>query len=78
MKITRYGSLIFTEKTIQLDGWAVLPELDDPKDATPEQMLLETVIPFAQKKMNEAIMANLKRISKEKKAANPTTVTGSN
>ena len=73
MKINKVGMVIITENAIRVEGWLMEPEVDDPKDATHEQMLLEVVIPWAQKKMNAAILENLQRISRERKAAqNPT------
>jgi hypothetical protein len=68
MKIAKHGVVILTDHGVKVEGWLVTPEPDDPKDATQEQMLLEVVIPWAQKKLNEAILQNLKRISAEKKA----------
>jgi hypothetical protein len=76
MKIARYGVVILTENAVKAEGWLMTPEATDPPDATEEQMLLETVIPWAQKKMNEAILNNFRRISAEKKAANLTTTSG--
>ena len=73
MKINKVGMVIITENAIRVEGWLMDPEATDPKEATPEQMVLETVIPWAQKKMNAAILENLQRISRERKAAqNPT------
>ena len=68
MIVTKYGTVTLTEGPVKIEGWEVQPELNDPTDATPEQMLLEVVIPWAQKKLNAAILANLQRVSKEKKA----------
>ena len=75
MKITRYGHVILTPETVRVEGWLVERESTDPpeSEATNEQMLLEVAIPWAQKRLNDAVMQNLRRISKEKKAAqNPT------
>ena len=60
MKIIQYGAVIITKKDISVEGWLLEPEESDPVDATPEQMVLEVVIPWAQKRMNEAIMKNLR------------------
>jgi hypothetical protein len=75
MKIEKYGVVILTQNAIKVEGWQVERERSDPpeSEATHEQLLLETVIPWAQKKMNTAIMENLRRISKEIKEKNPTT-----
>jgi hypothetical protein len=69
MKIEKYGTVIIGEGPIKIDGWLVKPELTDPPEATPEQMLLEVVIPWAQKKLNAAILSELQRVSTQKKAA---------
>ena len=71
MKIITYGVVILTEAKVQVEGWSVQREDTDPpeSEATNEQMLLEVVIPWAQKKLNEAILQNLQRISREHKAA---------
>ena len=69
MKIRTYGKVIIGEGPIQFEGWNVEQELTDPPEATPEQMLLEVAIPWAQKKMNDAIAQELLRISKLRKAA---------
>ncbi len=79
MKVIKHGIVILTEKAVRVEGWQVERELTDPplEEASTEQLLLEIAIPFAQKKLNEAILQNLRRISKEKKAAqNLTTKTG--
>ena len=70
MMVTKYGVVIFTATDIKVEGWEVQREITDPplSEASPEQMLLEVVIPWAQKKLNAAIMQNLQRISNEKKA----------
>jgi hypothetical protein len=74
MKIVKHGAVTFTEGPVRVEGWVVERELTDPplSEATNEQLVLEVAIPWAQKKLNEAIMTNLRRISKEKKAQNPT------
>jgi hypothetical protein len=75
MKINQYGVVILTPRDIKVEGWLVERELTDPpeSEATTEQLLLEVVIPWAQKKLNAAILQNLQRISKEiKEAKNPT------
>lgn len=69
MKIAKYGKVIIDEGPIKFEGWLMTPEPTDSPDATPEQMLLEVVIPWAQKKMNAAILSELQRVSKQKKAA---------
>jgi hypothetical protein len=69
MKINRYGVVILTEAKVQVEGWLVEKEASDPAEATTEQMLLEVAIPWAQKKLNDAIGQNLQRISREHKAA---------
>ena len=79
MKVIKHGIVILTEKAVRVEGWRVERELTDPplEEASTEQLLLEIAIPFAQKKLNEAILQNLQRISKEKKTAqNPTTIKG--
>lgn len=81
MKIITVGRVILTPYDIKFEGWNVQRESTDPplSEATNEQMVLEVAIPWAQKKMNEAILQNLQRISREKKAVqNPTTITGGN
>jgi len=75
MKIIKHGVVILTESQVRVEGWQVEREITDPSldEATHEQMLLEVAIPWAQKKLNGAILQNLQRISQEKKAAiNPT------
>ena len=75
MIIRRYGMVILTQHDIEFEGWLVERELTDPpeSEASHEQLLLEVAIPWAQKKMNAAILENLQRISKDIKAAkNPT------
>ena len=74
MKVTKFGVVILTETGVRVEGWQVEREITDPpiEEATHEQMLLEVAVPWAQKKLNEAIYQNLKRISQEKKAQNPT------
>jgi hypothetical protein len=80
MKITKFGSVTLTEHSVQVEGWQVERELTDPpiEEATHEQMLLEVAIPWAQKKLNGAILQNLRRISQEKKAEQNPTTTGAN
>lgn len=70
MKIIQYGVVILSQNDIKVEGWNVQRELSDPpeSEASHEQILLETVIPWAQKKMNAAILQNLQRISKDIKA----------
>jgi hypothetical protein len=75
MKIVNHGVVIISKQDIRVEGWLVTRESTDPpeSEATHEQLVLETVIPWAQKKMNAAILQNLQRISKDIKAAkNPT------
>ncbi len=74
MKVTKFGVVILTETGVRVEGWQVEREITDPppEEATNEQMLLEVAVPWAQKKLNEAIYQNLKRISQEKKSQNPT------
>lgn len=69
MKITQHGAVIISEEGIQVQGWQVEPEPTGSPEATHEQMLLETVIPWAQNRMNTAILAELNRIRKARKAA---------
>ncbi len=73
MKILTHGTVLLTEGQIRVEGWLVERELTDPplSEATNEQLVLEVAIPWAQKKLNAAIMENLRRISNEKKAGNP-------
>ena len=80
MKIIKHGKVILTEGPVLVEGWEVERELTDPpiEEASHEQMLLEVVIPWAQRKLNSAILQNLRRISKEKKAAQNPTETGVN
>lgn len=72
--VIKHGIVILTEKAVRVEGWQVERELTDPplEEASTEQLLLEIAIPFAQKKLNEAILQNLRRISKEKAQQNPT------
>ena len=73
MRIIKHGVVILTEQGVKVEDWVVERENSDPVDATPEQMLLEVVVPWAQHKLNEAIGQNLQRISKSRKATkNPT------
>ena len=67
MKIVTVGAVILTENKIAVEGWRVTREDTDPplSEATNEQLLLEVAIPWAQKKLNDAILQNLRRISKE-------------
>jgi len=69
MKINRYGVVILTATKVQVEGWQVEREPSDPADATNEQLLLEVAIPWAQHKLNDAIMGELRKISKLRKAA---------
>lgn len=69
MKIAKVGQVIIGEGPIQFNGWVMTPEPTDPPEATPEQMLLETAIPWAQKRLNAAIMQELKRVGKARRAA---------
>lgn len=69
MKVIQYGSVVLTPGPVKVEDWVVEREDSDPAEATNEQLLLEVAIPWAQKKMNAAILENLQRISKEKKAA---------
>jgi hypothetical protein len=84
MKINQVGHVILTPNKVLVEGWLVEREPSDPPEteATNEQMLLEVAIPWAQKKLNEAIGQNLRRISKEIKAQDeqksPTAFGGSN
>ena len=61
MKIVKYGTVTVTDGPIKVEGWLVEPEASDPEDATPEQMLLASVITWARKKFdteaNKAILA---------------------
>jgi hypothetical protein len=72
VKIIEYGTVILTRKDIRVEGWLMEPEASDPAYATSEQVLLEVVIPWAQKRMNEAIMKNLIHNQAVAKAQNPT------
>lgn len=77
MKIVKHGIVILTEGPVRVEGWLVERELTDPPliEATNEQLVLEVAIPWAQKKLNAAILQNLQRISQEKKAEqNPTSL----
>jgi hypothetical protein len=67
MRIIKHGVVILTEAKVQVEGWSVQREDTDPpeSEATNEQLLLEVAIPWAQKKLNDAILQNLRRISKE-------------
>jgi hypothetical protein len=78
MRVVKYGVVILTEAKVQVEGWLVEKEESDPAEATTEQMLLEVAIPWAQKKLNAAILQNLQRISKEIKSAQNPTETGLN
>lgn len=80
MKVKRVGTVTFTETTIKVEDWILIPEASDPQDATPEELLLEVAIPWAQKKLRDAMTEALQEVSRKRKAAlsNPTTVTGSN
>lgn len=69
MKINQYGTVTLTRGEVQVSGWLVERESTDPADATAEELLLETAITWAQGKMNDAIMGNLRRISKMRKDA---------
>lgn len=69
MKITKYGIVVLTEGRVQVEGWQVEREDSDPTDATDEQLLLEVAIPWAQAKLNDAIMGELRKISKLRQAA---------
>ena len=64
MIIRKYGVVILTEGKIQVEGWLVERTASDPDEATNEQLLLEVAIPWAQKKLNDAIMGELRKISK--------------
>lgn len=76
MKIAKYGIVILSEQRVQVEGWLVTKEDSDPVEATTEQMLLEVAIPWAQKKLNDAIMQELQKVAGLRKAAaaqiNPT------
>jgi hypothetical protein len=69
MKINQYGAVIFIENAVRVEGWLVEREESDPVDATTEQLLLEVAIPWAQAKLNNAIMGELRKISKMRKEA---------
>ena len=69
MRIVKYGVVILTEGKIQVEGWQVEREPSDPAEATNEQLLLEVTIPWAQHKLNDAIMGELRKVSKMRKDA---------
>ena len=69
MKVNQYGVVILTEQAVRVEGWTVEREPSDPADATTEQLILEFAIPWAQHKLNEAIMGELQKVSKLRKAA---------
>jgi len=69
MKINQYGHVILTKDKILVEGWLVEREASDPEDATNEQLLLEVAIPWAQQKLNDAIMQELRKVSKMRKDA---------
>jgi hypothetical protein len=60
MKVNRYGAVIIVDKDVRVEGWLVEREPSDPVDATPEQLLLEVAIPWAQNRMNAAILENMR------------------
>jgi hypothetical protein len=68
MKIVKHGTVTLTDGPVRVEGWLVERELTDPplSEATNEQLVLEVAIPWAQKKLNAAILQNLNRISKER------------
>ena len=55
MRITKTGVVIFTENAVKVEGWLFELEPDDPKDATPEQLLLAYAIHWAQEKFKNAL-----------------------
>lgn len=59
MKIHKYGVVILTAGPVQVEGWQVEREPNDPEDATTEQLLLAFAIHWAQ----ERFKANLNRES---------------
>jgi len=71
MKITKYGVVIITETKIRVEGWQVEREATDPEGATNEQLLLYTVIKWAQKKFdaeaNKAFMLAAKDAKQREK-----------
>jgi hypothetical protein len=69
MIIRKYGVVILTEGKIQVEGWLVERDASDPDEATNEQLLLEVAIPWAQKKLNDAIAGELRKVSKMRHAA---------
>ena len=72
MKIIKIGTVTFTEGNIKVDGWLFELEPDDPKDATPEQLLLVYAIHWAQEKFKNALQGAtrdlIKRLLAQKKS----------
>jgi hypothetical protein len=69
MKINKHGAFIMTENAVRVEGWLVEREVTDPADATTEQLLLEVAIPWAQKKLNETIANELRKVAKLRRDA---------
>jgi hypothetical protein len=69
MKVIQYGSVILTPGPVKVEDWIVEREASDPADATEEQLLLEVAIPWAQRKLNAAIMGELRKVSAMRKEA---------
>ena len=54
MKIHKYGTVTLTEGPVNIEGWNIQREPDDPKDATDEQLLLGFAVTWAQERLTAA------------------------
>jgi hypothetical protein len=69
MRVIQYGRVVLTPGPVKVEDWVVEREDSDPADATEEQLLLEVAIPWAQRKLNSAIMGELRKVSQMRKEA---------
>jgi hypothetical protein len=71
MKIIKFGTVTLTEGPVNIEGWNIQREPNDPKDATDEQLLLGFAITWAQERLtvavNSAILDVFRDAAKKKK-----------
>jgi hypothetical protein len=50
MKIVKYGKVILEQGTVpRIEGWLMMPEIEDPPDASPEQLVAAVAAEWALK-----------------------------
>lgn len=84
MRIKQFGTMTLRQGQPPLiEGWLVAREMEDPGEATTEQLLVGFAITWAQERFQEAVNSAAMDVFRERarrlrENANPTTITGAN